>query len=227
MTGESLDYKKHLSLKYGDYCQVHENDTPRNSQKARSQGAICLGPTWDQEGNYRFFTLRTAKVIKRHGWDKMETPDAVIARVNELGKGQPSLAVFKDRKGRVIGDYESAGVMEAKDEAPKQVRFHDPVDELKPPATPDQEPDGPDIEPEPALLEPKAQPDEEPQLQAVDLDAPDAPVEPEVNYEEPAPTAAPDTATTADVPALTAEHTEAPAEPAESAGVRRLSLIHI
>jgi hypothetical protein len=32
MTGETLDYKTHLSLQLGQYCQVHEDDTPRNSQ---------------------------------------------------------------------------------------------------------------------------------------------------------------------------------------------------
>ena len=65
------------------------------------------------------------------------------------------MAVFKDRKGRVIGDIESAGVMEANDSAPR-VRFYDPTDELKPPLPPDQEPDGPDDEPDPKLLEPEA-----------------------------------------------------------------------
>ena len=32
MTGEVLSFKTHLSLKFGDYCQVHEHDEPRNSQ---------------------------------------------------------------------------------------------------------------------------------------------------------------------------------------------------
>jgi hypothetical protein len=36
MTGETLHYKKHLSLQIGEYCQVHEEDTPRNS---RHQGS--------------------------------------------------------------------------------------------------------------------------------------------------------------------------------------------
>ena len=32
MTGETLDYKRHLRLQIGQYCQVHEEETPRNSQ---------------------------------------------------------------------------------------------------------------------------------------------------------------------------------------------------
>jgi hypothetical protein len=31
MTGETLNYKKHLRLQIGQYCQVHEDDQPRNS----------------------------------------------------------------------------------------------------------------------------------------------------------------------------------------------------
>ena len=31
-SGETLDYKKHLRLQIGQYCQVHEEDAPRNSQ---------------------------------------------------------------------------------------------------------------------------------------------------------------------------------------------------
>jgi hypothetical protein len=45
MSGETLDYKKHLSLQVGQYCQVHEEDTPRNSQSPRANGAISPGPS--------------------------------------------------------------------------------------------------------------------------------------------------------------------------------------
>jgi hypothetical protein len=29
ISGETLDFKKHLSLQIGHYCQVHEEDTPQ------------------------------------------------------------------------------------------------------------------------------------------------------------------------------------------------------
>ena len=45
MYGEILDYKKHLSLQIGQYCQVHEEYAPRNSQNPRTKGAIYLGPS--------------------------------------------------------------------------------------------------------------------------------------------------------------------------------------
>jgi hypothetical protein len=40
LSGESLDYKKHLSLQLGQYCQVHEESIPRNIQLPRTQSAI-------------------------------------------------------------------------------------------------------------------------------------------------------------------------------------------
>jgi hypothetical protein len=45
MSGETLECKKHLSLQVGQYCQVHEEENPRNTQVARTKGAISLGPS--------------------------------------------------------------------------------------------------------------------------------------------------------------------------------------
>ena len=42
MSGEVLDYKQHLCLQIGQYCQVHEEETPWNSQAARTKAAISL-----------------------------------------------------------------------------------------------------------------------------------------------------------------------------------------
>jgi hypothetical protein len=106
MTGETLDYKKHLSLQLGQYCQVHEEDTPRNSQLPRTQGAICLGPSGNIQGGFKFMSLTTGKRIARRTWDIIPMPQTVIDRVNKLGKDQPEQFIFTDRKGRLIGDIE-------------------------------------------------------------------------------------------------------------------------
>ena len=37
MTGETLDYMKDPCLKPGEDCQVHEDELPRNRQRARNQ----------------------------------------------------------------------------------------------------------------------------------------------------------------------------------------------
>ena len=106
MTGETLDYKTHLSLQLGQYCQVHEDDTPRNSQLPRTQGAICLGPSGNIQGGFKFMSLTSAKKIVRRSWDKIPMPQTVIDRVNHLGKDQPEQFIFTDRKGQPIGEVE-------------------------------------------------------------------------------------------------------------------------
>jgi hypothetical protein len=89
MAGETFDYKKHLSLQLGQYCQVHEDGTPRNSQLPRTQGAIYLGPSGNLQGGFKFINLTTAKTISRRSWDIIPMPQTVIDRVNILGKDQP------------------------------------------------------------------------------------------------------------------------------------------
>ena len=59
MTGRKMDGKGHIRTEFGDYVQTHEPH--RNGMEPRTQGAICLGPTGnDQEGH---LSLLTGKVI--------------------------------------------------------------------------------------------------------------------------------------------------------------------
>jgi len=116
MSGETLDFKKHLCLKVGQYCQVHEEENPRNSQIARTRGAISLGPSGNLQGGFRFMALNTGKKITRRSWDALPMPDLVIARVNELGSDQPEMLTFTDRHGRPIGDHELPDVASDEDD---------------------------------------------------------------------------------------------------------------
>jgi hypothetical protein len=102
MLGETLDYKNHLSLQIGKYCQVHEEDNPRNSQLARTEGAISLGPSGILQGGFKFMDLNTVNNIVRRRWDVIPMPDVVIARGNALGSDQPRQMTFTDRHGRLI-----------------------------------------------------------------------------------------------------------------------------
>jgi hypothetical protein len=64
MSGESLDFKKHLSLQVGQFCQqVHEEDTLCKSKSPRTKGAILLGPSGNLQGGYKFMALNTGKKI--------------------------------------------------------------------------------------------------------------------------------------------------------------------
>ena len=79
MLGETLDYKKHLHLPFGQYCQVHKEDHPRNSQLPRMRGAIYIGPSGNLQGGHKFMALNSGKKITRHSWDAIPMPDTVIA----------------------------------------------------------------------------------------------------------------------------------------------------
>jgi hypothetical protein len=63
MSGETLDCKNHLHLQVGQYCQLHKEDTLRNSQSPRTKGAILLGPSGNLQGGYKFMALNTGKKL--------------------------------------------------------------------------------------------------------------------------------------------------------------------
>jgi hypothetical protein len=105
-----LAYKKHLSIQLRQYCQVHEEDNPRNSQIARTKGTIYLGPSGNLQGGFKFMALNSDKKIVCHSWDVIPMPDIVIYQVNALGRDHPQQMTFTDRHGCLIGDVEIPGV---------------------------------------------------------------------------------------------------------------------
>jgi hypothetical protein len=106
MSGESLAYKKHLSLQLGQYRQVHEEDNPRNSHIDRTKGAISLGPSGNLQGGFKFMALNTGKKIVCRTWDVIPMPDVVIDRVNALGRDKTQQMTFIYRHGCLIRDIE-------------------------------------------------------------------------------------------------------------------------
>jgi hypothetical protein len=121
IAGETLDFKKHMSLQIGHYCQVHKEEIPGNSQITLTKGAISLGPSGNIQGGFKFMALNSSKKIVRHSWNVIPMPDIVIARVNALCSDQPHHMTFTDRHGRLIGDTDIPRVDtdEVKDEHPK------------------------------------------------------------------------------------------------------------
>ena len=91
---------------YGQYCQIHEEDQPRISTAARTQGAILLGPSGNAQGSHRFYTLNIGKVVVQWAWTELPTPASVISRVHFMAKGMPAQPIFTDQAGQVIGDTE-------------------------------------------------------------------------------------------------------------------------
>ena len=94
-----FDYANHCLLSFGSYAQVHEENQHTNTQQPRTIGTICLGPTGNLQGGYKFYNLTIGELITRRNWTVRPMPMEVIARVNRIGQaqGQPSLITFQDR----------------------------------------------------------------------------------------------------------------------------------
>jgi hypothetical protein len=104
MTNRCL-HADNICLEYGTYCRVAENVEPRNSLAPCMQAAILLGHLGNLSGSQIFLASDTGHTITQHQWVVLPMPPAVIARVNLLGKAEPSIFTFTDRHGREIGDY--------------------------------------------------------------------------------------------------------------------------
>ena len=88
LTGTVLDFEKHCRLPFGAYVEVHEDNTPTNTMEARTQGAICLGPTGNLQGSYKFLCLATGRRITRKQFVEMPMPQSVIDLVESM-EGRP------------------------------------------------------------------------------------------------------------------------------------------
>lgn len=106
LTGNKLDYNLHCQIPFGQYVQVHKENHPTNGQHSRTVGAICLGPTGNLQGRYKFMNLCTGKKILQRHWTPLSMSNKVIDHVNALGQaeGQPKLFTFYDGKGNLIGE---------------------------------------------------------------------------------------------------------------------------
>ena len=95
-----LSADKHMEARFGDYCETHEDDEITNTMKARTTRGICLGPTGNMQGTYRFFDLDTGQVVKRKGFTKLPYPGRVVNLVNKWGKAARSEEglSFRNRK---------------------------------------------------------------------------------------------------------------------------------
>ena len=104
LTGRRIQFDKHVRSEFGAYVQTHEQHD--NSLQSRTTGAICLGPTGNAQGTHYFMSLNTGKLITRHRWTELPTPNDVITRVNTLGQTQnmPRTLTFADRYGHELHD---------------------------------------------------------------------------------------------------------------------------
>ena len=89
MANIQFDYNKHFKLQFGSYVQAHQEPSPTNTQAACAVGAICLGPTGNIQGSYKFLDLTTGKRITWRRWTPLlPMPQEVIEQVNQFRSKQ-------------------------------------------------------------------------------------------------------------------------------------------
>ena len=104
MTGRELEWDKHAVLEFGSYVQCHEEHS--NEMIPRTMGAVCLGPTGNNQGGHWFMSLTSGAWISRHCWTELPMPREAIDRVTAIGRSQhmPDTVTYSNRHGTEIED---------------------------------------------------------------------------------------------------------------------------
>jgi hypothetical protein len=104
MTGTALDFNKHCQIPFGAYAEVHEDRNSTNTMSERTQPEICLGPTANFQGSYKFISLLTGKRITCKQFKELPMPDSIIKRVEAMTESeqQDKTITFSDRSGNEI-----------------------------------------------------------------------------------------------------------------------------
>ncbi len=58
-----LDAKLHCRAPFRSHCEVHVDPEITNTMDPRTKEAICLGPTGNLQGSYKFLSLATGKKV--------------------------------------------------------------------------------------------------------------------------------------------------------------------
>jgi hypothetical protein len=103
MSGRGVSIQD-LEIPFGSYVQVTNATEPHNSLEPRTRGAIALGMMGNETGGRVLMALDTGKLIRRSHARVIPMTAEIIARVNYLGRGEPSLLTFQNRRGEDIGE---------------------------------------------------------------------------------------------------------------------------
>jgi hypothetical protein len=81
-TGTKVNYKKSLSLGFGDYCKVFDGSD--NTSRSRALPCITLHPCNNSTGSWQFLNITTGLMIRRSHWRRMATTQAVVDQLNAM-----------------------------------------------------------------------------------------------------------------------------------------------
>ncbi len=96
-----MDYMMHCKAQFGSYCKVFNDPNPTNTMVARTQPAVCLGPTRNLQGTYKFFALNTGRVIKRRQFKELPMPKSMVKTIESLDdSGSVGELIFANNRGK-------------------------------------------------------------------------------------------------------------------------------
>jgi hypothetical protein len=70
-----LDAKMHCKVPFWVYCEVHGNQDITNTMEPRTRWGICLGPTGNMQGSYKFLSLSTGNKVTQRKFTEMPMTD--------------------------------------------------------------------------------------------------------------------------------------------------------
>lgn len=89
-TGRKINYARDLKITFGEYAQIHEDDSAvlKNSTKERTADAIALRMKGNVQGTAEFYSLTTWKVVSRDQWTILPMPPAIIEKINKKAESE-------------------------------------------------------------------------------------------------------------------------------------------
>lgn len=84
---QKVDYVKHCKVGFRVHCKVYNEPTLSNNFTPRTHHLICMEPTGNLQGTYKFFCLDTGRTLKRRVFKELYMPASVIRKVESWEKG--------------------------------------------------------------------------------------------------------------------------------------------
>jgi hypothetical protein len=83
-TGIKPNYRKELSLAFGDYVEVHAGTD--NTSRERSVPCIALYPIGNATGTWQFWNLRTKRYMRHSTWVQMRQSELISDIINSIAE---------------------------------------------------------------------------------------------------------------------------------------------
>lgn len=81
VTGRKTDYRRDCRAKFGEFCIV---DVPYTDNGMQQRGTSCLAlfPDGSASGAFKFYSLKTGKIITADKWRSLPYPPEIVDFVN-------------------------------------------------------------------------------------------------------------------------------------------------